>query len=272
MFKLLNKLLKRLPGSQYISRARIAYRYFDTNLNMAFKWVFSSQEDSNFYYPISKLNRNQMMQTLAVALNCKPELIRTYFAELENDQLLLRHVNEVLRKSSAGIGSQLLYGRRIVWYAIARHIKPRLIVETGVADGLGSCVLARALQANQAEGFEGKYIGTEIDERAGRLFSKPYSNSGQIIYGDSLATLSTIDESIDLFISDSDHSENYELLEYESIINKLSPRALILGDNSHVSSTLSDFSLSNQRPFIYINETPVGHWYPGAGVGISLPS
>ena len=76
---------------------------------------------------------------------------------------------------------------------------------------------------------------------------------------------------IDLFINDSDHSASYEYREYQSIKNKLSPKALILGDNSHVTDELLKFSIENDRNFVLFREEPKDHWYPGAGIGISFP-
>jgi hypothetical protein len=42
--------------------------------------------------------------------------------------------------------SQLQLGRRIGWYAFARATKPKLVVETGVHQGIGAVTLIRALE------------------------------------------------------------------------------------------------------------------------------
>jgi hypothetical protein len=60
--------------------------------------------------------------------------------------------------------------------------------------------------------------------------------------GDSLRSLEGLSEGVDLFINDSDHSESYEQAEYELIKTKQSPQAIVLGDNSHVSPKLAEFS------------------------------
>ena len=74
---------------------------------------------------------------------------------------------------------------------------------------------------------------------------------------------------MDLFINDSDHDVDYEYNEYMTIRNKLSPQAIILGDNSHVSNSLVKFSNENGCSFLFFQEKPDKHWYPGAGIGIS---
>ena len=97
-----------------------------------------------------------------------------------------------------------------------------------------------------------------------------YKEDSEILYGDSIKSLEKFKLKIDLFINDSDHSSDYEYLEYNTIANKLSDNAIILGDNSHSTDKLSVFSKENGRKFIFFKEQPLNHWYPGAGIGISF--
>ena len=117
----------------------------------------------------------------------------------------------------------------------------------------------------------GRRFGTDINRSAGQLFSGPYKKVGKILYGDSLQTLSEFKKQIDLFINDSDHSSEYEHREYLQIQKNLGPRSIILGDNAHVSDSLIRFSRENSRKFYFFKEEPSDHWYPGAGIGVSLP-
>jgi hypothetical protein len=92
---------------------------------------------------------------------------------------------------------------------------------------------------------------------------------GEILYGDSIASLSNFTDNIDLFINDSDHSADYEYKEYLTINKLLTDKSIILGDNSHCTSKLADFSREMNRNFIFFQEITKNHWYPGAGIGIS---
>ena len=140
-----------------------------------------------------------------------------------------------------------MFSRRIGWYIIARILKPKIIVETGVDKGLGSVILAEALIKNKSEGFFGKYYGTDINLNAGYLFDDIYSEMGEILYGDSIESLSNLNEDIDLFINDSDHSAVYERNEYLTILNKLNTNSVILGDNSNSTEELLNFSIKTQH-------------------------
>jgi predicted O-methyltransferase YrrM len=162
------------------------------------------------------------------------------------------------------------YGRRVGWYALTRVLKPRIIVETGVDKGLGACLLTAALKRNAQEKHKGRYFGTDINPVAGYLLSGDYAEYGRILYGDSIESLEEFDGEIDLFINDSDHSAQYEAKEYEAVAAKLSAQAIILGDNAHATDKLLEFSLRTNRHFIFFEEGPTNHWYPGGGIGISF--
>ena len=252
-------------------RYRFARKHYEMQLKMARSWAFSNNEDSNFYYDLDELNIEHMLHAVSVATGTEIDKIEAYFDEIRNDTWLKDLIYENLKSSSYAQDIKIEFSRRIGWYAFVRAEKPLVVVETGVHNGVGACVIARALMKNNEEGVLGEYFGTDIDRSAGQLFKSPLTEYGQILFGDSLESLGKLNRSIDLFINDSDHSADYEEQEYDLVRDKLSPRAVILGDNSHVTNRLSKFSLENKRHFIFIPEKPKNHWYPGAGIGVSYP-
>lgn len=152
---------------------------------------------------------------------------------------------------------------------MVRAKKPKVVVETGVDKGLGSCVLAAALLKNRAEGHDGHLYGTDIDPEAGFLLNGRYAEVGEVLYGDSIESLIALDETIDVFINDSDHSADYEGREYETISEKLADDAVILGDNAHETDRLFQFAQASGRKFLYFGELPADHWYSGGGIGFA---
>lgn len=198
--------------------------------------------------------------------------MRGHFDELFGNKELEQHFRSHGVFTSTTETLRDVVARRVVWFAIARIVKPKIILETGVEKGVGACVLCAALKLNSKEGNPGKYFGTEIDPRGGSLIAGPYADVGTVLIGDSIVSIKNFDNQVDLFINDSDHDEQYEAQEYVEIYPKLSQYATILGDNSHSSGALREWSHSRGRPFFFLDEKPSGHWYPGAGVGISLPS
>ena len=255
-----------------IRRYKLAKSYYSKQLQMIRKWCLQDTEDANFYYDLTDLNIEYIKHGIASITKHEIKVIEKYINEIQEDSWLNDFISKNLKNSKYQKDTKKVeLSRRIGWYAFARTIKPNIIVETGVHHGAGACVLTRALMKNSKEGFHGKYIGTEIDLKKGKLLQSPLTDFGEIIYGDSLDSLSKLNCKIDLFINDSDHSASYEMKEYELIKNKLSPNAIIIGDNSHVTNELSKFSINNGRNFIFIPEKPKNHWYPGAGIGVSFP-
>lgn len=236
------------------------------------RWLEASDESSNFTYALK--NRHHLAGWVDAVTGCGLSRANTVLDEIENDSWLIDYIRDAEVQSRSReryrvLGSAL-YGRRIGWYAIARIIKPSLIVETGVDRGLGSVILCRALMINSEEGHPGVYMGTDINPEAGYLLREPLSRFGAIHYGDSIETLRRIDRQIDLFINDSDHSADYEADEYRTILNRLSKDAIVLGDNSHATSKLYEFARENALAFLHFQEMPLDHWYPGAGIGAAF--
>jgi predicted O-methyltransferase YrrM len=221
---------------------------------------------------VTDTNVSYLAHTISVVTGIEPSTAKAYLHEIQTDDSLKQHVLARTAASTMRHSSDPTchFGRRIGWYAFARILKPRLIVETGVERGHGALVLCSALLRNKAEGYDGWYMGTDKDPHAGFLFTKPYSDCGEILYGDSIESLKQLSD-IDLLINDSDHSPEYEYREYLTVGDNLTPRAVILGDNAHFSDSLQRFSAERNRHFLFFHESPRDHWYPGAGIGISFP-
>jgi hypothetical protein len=232
-------------------------RYVAPPFLASIRWSITANELGNFTYNISDRNLRYLLHAAATVSGCKLSTLEGYASELMSNRVVIE----------SG-----LPGRRIGWYVFARLLKPRLIVETGVDRGLGSVVLCEALLMNAREGFDGRYIGTDINQCAGKLMRPEHDAVGHILYGDSLESLKTLSGPIDLFINDSDHSADYEYREYQTVYPKLSSTAMIIGDNSHSSNSLMRFSEETGRKFLFFKEEPDNHWYPGAGIGISVTS
>ena len=255
--------------ANYLVRRKTTQKYLQPTNLLARRWRFQKTETSNFYYSLQASNVSDLTCLLSIVLEVPINQIDCYVAELESDINLRNHFRNFLTQNNMP-DSNADYARRLAWYAIARTRKPKLIVETGVSDGIGSCILGLALERNSREGFAGKYMGIDINPNSGKLFSDPYKKFGDIVISDSLEALAKIESKVDLFISDSSHDNKYEYQEYCEIISKMSSIGIIIGDNSHASPSLRNFSIESGRKFVYFQEIPKSHWYPGAGIGISF--
>ncbi len=266
------KFLKKIKLLYNLRRFVYASNYFNNKYFQILKWTFTSNEDTNYTYRLTPDNQEYLAKIISYITQTKYEQIKGYLNELESDNKLIDHIQTQTKKSKLSRYADLdvRFGKRAGWYAFARALKPKLIVETGVDKGLGSIVLSAALLKNRSEGYIGEYIGTDINKEAGYLLNGEYLENCKILYGDSIKSLEKLNGKIDVFINDSDHSAEYEYQEYHTIKRLIDNNTVILGDNSHVTNKLLKFSIEENRDFLYFQVKPDNHWYPGGGIGISF--
>ena len=251
-------------------REQWALAHYQTQFNHIKDWSAKYTEETNLYYDITPLNKAYLAEFISLVMGCSADKVNKLFNEIEFDDEIRSYFSKKLLNLRWSKDINIHYGRRLGWYAFVRLIKPKIIIETGVDLGVGACLLCAALLRNATEGAPGRYYGTDIRPEAGSLFGEKYATTGEIIIGDSIQSLKKLNVSIDLFINDSDHTPDYEYSEYLTIQNKLSKNAIILGDNSESCNSLLKFSHKTGRRFLFFQEQPLNHWYPGGGIGISF--
>jgi predicted O-methyltransferase YrrM len=253
-------------------RVLYALSYYAPKVPKIIAWGFKSKEDTNYTYALTDDNLLALAHTISAVTCADVPTVRAYIDEAQNDAQLKATVIATLRDSKFRFISDARceFGRRLGWYALARILKPKVVIETGIDKGHGAILLCAALLRNCADGAEGRYYGTDINPEAGWLLRAPYSEVGTLLIGDSIESLRKFDGTIDLFINDSDHSTVYEYREYQTVAGKLSDCAVIIGDNAHVSPMLARFATETGRQFLFFHEVPEDHWYPGAGLGMAF--
>jgi predicted O-methyltransferase YrrM len=264
-------LVRRL-SAHIAFRGGILRRYRVTLLRRPVPWlrfVFFDRETTNFTYDIE--NEDELMHFVADALGRPIEEVARYVGEVRDDAELRSTLTRRLHGSPMHNDTPR-FGRRVGWYCLVRALKPRLIIETGTADGLGTALLARALERNAAEGEPGRLLSLDIDEHAGWLLDEDLRRHAELIIGDSAETLpaSLRGEEVDLFIHDSAHTVEHERLELELALQHASPRLVLVSDNAHATSVLRDLARDHGLEYRFFRERPRRHFYPGAGIGLAL--
>lgn len=268
-------LLKRTLVGRFILipyRMTMALKHPLRTARQVVAWTFRSKEYYNHTYRLTPLNGRYLASFIAVVSHRPTHEIESYMSELESDEELRDALRTAARQSNLRHSSDCepLYGRRLGWYALVRATKPRVVLETGVDRGLGTAVLAAAIRRNTTEGAPGLIYATEISADCGHLLVKPYSEYCRIIFGDSVKTLTHFENVVDIFLHDSDHREAYEWAEFMAIEKRLHPDAIVLSDNSQQSPKLLEFAERTQRLFLYFQDAPRDHWWPGDGIGAAF--
>ena len=258
---------KALPLLVFPYRCRLIVRYLARNIKKSILWLFRSKEFANFTYDLTAANKDYLAWFVADVCDISVNDVHGYFNELETNSQLDAYIKTGLANHRRGneIDRQAFFGRRLGWYAIVRATKPSVVVETGTEKGLGSLVLAEALLRNGS----GRLITIDMEPSSGLLIGSEYEGMIERVIDDSILAISMIDQ-IDLFIHDSDHSAEHEAREFEILHSRLTAEGIVLSDNSHATTELAKWSLRHGRRFMYFSEEPLNHWYPGAGIGVSV--
>jgi hypothetical protein len=129
-------------------------RYIGPQVKNWVSWIFTSREDSNFTYALTDRCKTNLAASLSSLLQTNYDEVVGYFREIETDAEFASHVTRLwlTHPERYRTDGAPLVGRRMVWYAIARATKPKVIVETGVDQGMGAAVLCAALSRNTSEG------------------------------------------------------------------------------------------------------------------------
>lgn len=238
------------------------------NLVISFKWLIFKSEFTNYNYDITELNRKYRASFLSFAVAVNEKEVLKLIEELESDTEFQKYIEDQILRIKRGreLGTPFYYGRRIAWYVLIRLLKPQVVVETGTDKGLGTLLMARALQKNG----KGRVLTLDIDPFSGSLIDLSKWSNIEILRGDSLTLLPSL-EKIDFFIHDSNHDPEYEFDEFCAIESSLVEQSIVLSDNSHISDSLHRWSEKHGRRFIFFKEESLDHWHPGDGIGMSIP-
>lgn len=204
-----------------------------------------------------------------------------YYNELLSDQDFLNSINhrisEVREKwgfnkgifAKTSIPSIDWFAfERVLIYVLIRHLKPRVVLETGVYYGGNSAFALLALARNKtgkmvsvdypdseirregADGSRHALVGdSELYDaalRPGFMVPKSLHSHWTLIEGDSLKVIPTLTETFDFYIHDSDHSMSFLSRELDAAWERLSEQALILVDDIDWSNAFFAFCVKRR--------------------------
>ena len=166
---------------------------------------------------------------------------------LEESIKIWNLINYQLKKTS-GIHRMSLERLQILYICI-RHLKPEIVVETGVAGGSTSFAILSAFEKNNRGklfsidiGFSGWFPGGHT---VGYLVPRKMRTNWNLIIGNSrneLPKLLNNLKNVDIFFHDSDHSYNHMMFEFETILPYLRKKKVILADDINLNSAFEDFA------------------------------
>ncbi len=154
---------------------------------------------------------------------------------------------EYLGHSSGGMGKDAC----TLLYILCRIIKPRIVIETGVANGFSTASILQALEDNQA----GKHYSIELHHKEivtipvgkelGWVIPEHLKHRWHLKLGESLKVLPCLLKELgttDIFLHDSRHTYRTMMKEYTIMWPYLHKGALLLSHDVKFNDAFLDFS------------------------------
>jgi Methyltransferase domain len=228
------------------------------------RYVLADPEIDTFTYPVANLA--EMSECLSEVLEHPAEELQAYVEEACADP-------ELGPLLSREIGLRAIYMKRkpplpahhLAAWALIRARKPRLVVETGILEGLGSRTMLRALQLNSEEGHGGRLISFDILPGAGKgLVPERLRGSWEPIYEPTPEALAEHLQGleVDFFLHDSVQDYYHLEAEVAEVLPFMIPGGILMtvAGWTGVLDQLSERIGGRSRKF---QERPLDHFYSG---------
>jgi hypothetical protein len=232
-------------GAALPLRTMAVARYDARLIGRSINWLVHDRERHNYSYDLEDRNLDQLCWFVAAVTGAEIKQVRA----------------NPFRSVAA---TEPHWGRRAGWYALVRATEPEHVVETGTHLGLGSCIIAAALLRNG----HGRLTTIDVDADAGYLISEPWADVIDRKIGSSVDELASLRD-IGIFLHDSLHTYEYENSELAAAEPNLGPGSIVMSDNAHDSSALSEWAERTGRHYLFFKEQPRRHWWPGDGIGVA---
>jgi predicted O-methyltransferase YrrM len=145
-------------------------------------------------------------------------------------------------------------------YVLIRSLRPRVVHETGVANGISSFFILNALNRNGL----GELYSFDLSKNVGHLLNQDEKDRWSLFELDR----KNIKESfrlnlrnmpcVDFFLHDSDHSYKVQMFEYSTVNQRINEKGILASDDVDGSYAFLDFcSLKGLKPYVLVENRKV---------------
>jgi hypothetical protein len=262
--------IHRLSRLRWITKYELMRTYAtEVSLRHRLGYVLFDPETESFSYDVE--NRAELIEGLSAALGCSPSEVLAYAAEVDRDPelnaLLSRHV-----RRRFDVKHRLPLGHRLAWYVMARALKPELIVETGIYDGLGSLALLRALERNRREGSPGELISIDSNPHAGSVVRDELRGSWHRVTGLTRERLLPAigERRVGMLFQDTAHTDENQRFEFMAALSHSADCLLLLDGSGGLSGTLQTVAAEQGGVYHRVPVHSRNHIYPGLDVAFAV--
>ena len=189
--------------------------------------------------------RGRRRKILPSYLDVSKEKSKSLFSELYQKREFFDSLKEKIKL--VNFEQNLLAIRQAELYIICRMLKPEVVIETGVENGISTSFILQALKDNDS----GKLYSIELNQfllegrKSGWIVPRNLARRWCLLLGDSLELLPTLCEklhSIDVFIHDSEHSYRTMFTEFSQAWFTIKRGGILLSDDTGQNEAFIKFS------------------------------
>jgi len=203
--------------------------------------------------------------------------LKKYLFELFSDVGFHYYINKKIKMAiktcqSPKLGGWIDFFHGCVIYIIVRHIRPEIVVETGVGPGGTSAYILKALEDNKKgrlysidlpgnDALVYPNIGKDFNVHippsweVGWLIPKWLRHRHELIIGDSSVELQKLLnklKQVDIFLHDSLHTDEHILMELNTVMPFIKNNGILLCDDVNDNWSLAFIHFCKQRGIRYI--------------------
>ena len=188
---------------------------------------------------------------LAAATGSTALAVRGFLNEPFNAASFADHLRQCSGElSQLQVATADLYAKKVlIQYAVVRALAPRVVVETGVANGVSSAYILLALNRNATGSLHSIEIGDSTLLPPGRgvgwVVPEWLRNRWTLHIGDTKWKLPEVLKDVgdvDIFIHDSLHTYEHMWLEFQLAYPHLKPGSVLLADDALWNSAFAEFA------------------------------
>jgi Methyltransferase domain len=260
----------RLSRLRWITKYQLMRKYAtDVSLRHRLAYVLLDPETESFSYEVD--NRAELIEALSTALGRPESEFLAYAVEVDRDPelnaLLTRHV-----RRRFDVKHRLALGHRLAWYVMARALKPELIVETGIYDGLGSLALLRALERNQREGSPGGLISIDSNPNAGSIVRDEIRANWRRITGLTSECLlpAIAGRRVGMLFQDTLHTEENQRFEFTAALSHAAHGVVLIDCSGGSAPVLRHIAAEQHGAYHRVPVRSRNHIYPGLDITFAV--
>lgn len=172
--------------------------------------------------------------------------VEAHFRELGDLGLSTSLGRRVEERKALPLGGMTTSGRGPVLYVLCRLLKPKIVVETGVASGVSSYYILAGLHLNgSGELYSIDVPPVDMSLPVGWAVPDYLTERWHLVLSRSSERLpALLDDlpSVDIFLHDSDHSYENMMYEFRTVWPYISKGGLLLSDDVQSNASFFDFA------------------------------